>query len=64
MTHLADLVPEVRVKGSSSEDNLREASCRFDSAIESDAKTSVSNPVQCFVPPLVTRDPESGNRGS
>lgn len=59
--YLTDSVPKVRIKCSCGEDNLREASCRSDSAIEEDATSNIANSMKCFTPPLVTRDTESGN---
>lgn len=62
--YLADSIPKVRIKSSCGEDNLREASCGSDSAIEENATANIANSMKCFTPPLVTRDAESGNRRS
>lgn len=59
--YLNDSVPKVGIKCSSGEDNLREASCGSDSAIEEDAKANIANAMKCFTPPMVTRNAESGN---
>lgn len=57
------MVPEDFVEGCSSENDLREASCGFNGAIESNAEAGVGDTVQGLAPPLVTGDTESGNSG-